>query len=247
MSANLPVVYLDNHLLVVRKPAGLLSQADETGDADVVSLGRAFLKEKFDKPGKVFLGLVHRLDRPASGIMVLARTSKAAARLSDSFRRRQVRKHYLALVDGSLEGSGVWRDHLVKQDKIVRRVSEDFPGAKEAILAWFSLAAQPRTSLIDVDLTTGRPHQIRIQFAERGHPLVGDFRYGSERTFDGRNLGLHCYRLSLEHPVRREPMDWIFPPPDSWRPWFAGEWAAHLKTLTGKTPDPHGEKRCFSP
>lgn len=209
---HLPVLYLDNHLLVVVKPAGMLSQADRTGDPDALTLGRELVRERFDKPGNVFLGLVHRLDRPASGVMVFARTSKAAARLSAQFRERTVEKDYLALVEGALEGSAAWRDHLVKEGGAVRRS----PDGKEAVLRWTALEAVSGATLVHVRLETGRAHQVRVQFAERGHPLVGDFRYGSRTELDGKNLALHCVRLAVDHPTRGERLAWTAPPPDSW-------------------------------
>jgi len=149
---NLPVLYLDNHLLVVNKPAGLLSQADRTGDADVLSLGKAYLKEKFDKPGAVFLGLVQRLDRPVSGVMVLARTSKAAARLTAQFRDHQTDKRYIALVEGRLEGEGRCLDYLAKEDRFVRLVHEGHPGGKKAVLSWKALGSSDGVSLVEISL-----------------------------------------------------------------------------------------------
>lgn len=208
----LPVLYLDNHLLVINKPPGMLSQGDRTGDMDALTLGKSFLKEKFDKPGAVFLGLVHRLDRPASGVMVFARTSKAAARLSTQFRDRTVEKDYVALVEGTLQGSGEWRDNLMKEGSTVRTAQ----GGKEAVLRWTSIEAGSETTLVGVRLETGRPHQVRVQFASRGHPLVGDFRYGSHRPLDGRNLALHCSRLAIDHPTRSERLRWSALPPGTW-------------------------------
>jgi RluA family pseudouridine synthase len=213
---TLPVLYLDNHLLVLVKPPGMLSQADRTGDTDVLTLGKALVKERFDKPGNVFLGLVQRLDRPASGVMVLARTSKAAARLAEQFRARTVGKDYVALVEGTLEGGDEWTDFLVKEDQAVRRAAEGEPGAKEARLRWAAIAGFPGATLVHVALETGRAHQVRVQFAGRGHPLVGDFRYGSGRELDGRNLALHCARLSIDHPTRGERLSWSAAPPDAW-------------------------------
>ncbi|NNF58817.1 MAG: RNA pseudouridine synthase [Rhodothermaceae bacterium] len=221
------VLYLDNHLLVVVKPPGLLAQADRTGDTDLLTQGKAFLKEKFDKPGNVFLGLVHRLDRPVSGVMVLARTSKAAGRLSKAFRERRVEKRYLALVEGRMSGAGEREDYLLKEDGRVRIVSADHPKGKRAVLRWQALGEEGRLSLVEVKLLTGRAHQVRVQLAALGTPILGDFRYGATRELDGRNLALHAYRLAFEHPVRREPLVFTAPPPVSWQ----GRFSASIKRL----------------
>ncbi len=227
-----PVLYLDNHLLVVMKPSGLLSQADETGDADVLTLGKAYLKEKFDKPGKVFLGLVHRLDRPASGVLMLARTSKSAARLSDQFRRRKVDKRYLAVVDGVRTGSGRCEDYLVKEDRQVRIVPPDHPGAAQALLTWEAVATADGQTLLSVVLLTGRPHQIRVQLAAGGTPILGDLRYGAKRPFGNRSIALHCTYLGIEHPTRKESLAWSAPPPEEWGSRFKTQIDALLADLT---------------
>lgn len=212
--APFEVVYLDNHLLVVVKPSGMLAQGDRTGDADLVTLAKAYLKERFGRPGNVFVGLVHRLDRPTSGVMVLARTSKAAGRLSDQFRRRAVEKRYLAVVEGSLPGSGERVDGLMKgEGGSVRLVAPDHPEAQRAALRWRTLVASAGRSLVEVELLTGRKHQIRAQLAAMGAPVLGDFRYGDKTPFaDGRGIALHAYRLTIEHPTRREPMTFSVPP-----------------------------------
>ena len=215
------VIYLDNHLLVVRKPAGLLSQADRTGDPDLVTEAKAFLKERFDKPGNVFVGLVHRLDRPVSGVMVLARTSKAASRLSEQFRRREPEKTYLAAVEGRLVGSGEQEDYLLKDGTrgVVRRVKPGTAGAKRARLRWAALQVEGQKTLVEVELLTGRAHQIRVQLAGLGHPILGDRKYGSQTPFapgglrpGARAIALHAGRLAFEHPVRREPVSFAAPP-----------------------------------
>ena len=224
---DIDVLYCDNHLLVIHKPAGLLAQADETGDLDVLVWGKKYLARKFNKTGNVFLGLVHRLDRPVSGVMVLARTSKAAARLTDQFKKRTVEKRYLAVVEGSLKDSGSFNDHLLKDGRKVRVVPSSHPKGKHARLSWKALDTGAKTTLVDVELETGRPHQIRIQFASRGHALVGDLRYDAETIFDGRNLALHSYVLGIEHPTQRKPMRWVARPPESWN----GFHDAALETL----------------
>lgn len=205
MSVQLDVLHLDNHLLVVNKPAGVLVQEDATGDLDLLRLGKQFIKGRFDKPGNVYLGLVHRLDRPASGVVVLARTSKAAARLSDQFRRRTPEKDYLAVVEGSCVGAGLRRDVLItEKEGSVRVAGTGEAAGKSASLQWRSVAEKDGLTLLSVRLHTGRKHQIRIQLAEMGHPILGDFRYGAERELDGRNLALHCYRMAIIHPTNDE-------------------------------------------
>jgi len=223
---QLDILHLDNHLLVVNKPAGLLVQGDETGDVDLLTLGKAFLKERFDKPGNVFLGLVHRLDRPVSGVVVLARTSKAAGRLSEQFRERSPEKQYLALVEGRLLGEGERDDYLVKKDRKVEVVKPSYPGARRALLRWRSLATdrvkKGDVSLVDVELVTGRAHQVRVQLAAMGNPILGDLRYGAKRELDGRNLALHSYALTVDHPTLDERLTFRAPPPASWRGYFDG-------------------------
>ncbi len=227
------VLYLDNHLLVVCKPAGMLSQGDRTGDPSVLDWGKAFLKEQFNKPGDVYLGLVHRLDRPASGVLALARTSKAARRLTEQFKRRLPDKRYLALAEGLMEPWGVCEGYVAKANEQVRVVAADHPGARWASLRWRSVALGTGLTLVEVALETGRPHQIRVQLAHLGHPILGDFRYGARRPFDGRNLALHCYRLTLEHPTRRTPATFTARPPGTWTSHFHGEIEALFADLAG--------------
>ena len=219
------VLFVDNHLLVVTKAPGVLAQADRTGDPDLLSMGKAYLKERFDKPGRVFLGLVHRLDRPASGVMVFARTSKAAARLSEQFRRRTVEKRYATIVEGVLEGAGIARGRIVADERSVRLVPADSPEGSEAELQWRALGSEDDLTLVDVQLKTGRKHQIRLQLAGMGHPILGDFRYGATRQLDGSNLALHCYRLGFHHPTTKEWMTFEAAPP------WAGRFAAALRDL----------------
>lgn len=229
MSEILDVLYVDNHLLVVNKPAGMLVQQDQTGDLDLLRRGKQYVKQRFDKPGNVYLGLVHRLDRPASGVVVLARTSKAAARLSDQFRRRTPEKDYLAVVEGSCPGAGLLRDVLLAEEGGGRVVEAGTPGGKEAALQWRHVAHADGLSLLTVRLKTGRKHQVRVQLAAMGHPILGDFRYGATRELDGRNLALHCYRLAVVHPTRNEWMSFSTPP--TWDRMFTDEIAGVLASV----------------
>lgn len=226
-------LHLDNHLLVVHKPAGMLVQEDRTGDADLLTLGKAFLKERFDKPGNVFLGLVHRLDRPVSGVVALARTSKAAARLSEQFRERSPEKNYVALVEGRLLGEGTRVDHLAKLGQTVRVVKPSHPEAKRAELRYRVLGSERRregdVSLVAVELVTGRAHQIRVQLAAMGHPILGDLRYGAAAPFGDRALALHAAALTIEHPTQRVPMTFTAAP--HWPGYFDGLLRDHLAGL----------------
>lgn len=210
------IVFHDNHLLLLGKPAGMLSQEDETGDLDLLSWGKQWIKQTYQKPGNVYLGLLHRLDRPASGLMLLARTSKAASRMSDQFRKRQVKKTYLAMVEGATPKSGDWEDFLLKDNRKSRIAGPKTPGAKHARLTFQTTAVHKGRSLVLINLGTGRAHQIRLQFASRGFPLVGDFRYGAQTSFDGKNLALHACELRIQHPVGKTPITWTLAPPKSW-------------------------------
>lgn len=213
------VIYLDNHLLVVNKPPGMLSQEDETGDFDIISWAKQYLAERFDKPGNVFAGLVHRLDRPASGVMLIARTSKAASRLAQTFKDRKVTKSYLALVEGLPDDHGRAEDYLAKRDRKVRVVRATHPEGKKAVLEWTLRGSVGKRSLVEITLETGRAHQIRVQMSSRGWPISGDLRYKAKEEFDGKNLALHAWKLGLEHPVRKEPMLWTAPLKHPWPMW----------------------------
>jgi 23S rRNA pseudouridine1911/1915/1917 synthase len=213
------IIHMDNHLLVISKPAGMLSQSDETGDLDVVRWAKAYLKEVFKKPGNVFCGLVHRLDRPASGVMILGRTTKGAGRLAQAFAARKVEKEYLALVEGMPDEEGKAEDYLAKLKRQVRVVRKTHPQAQHAVLTWKVIGNHSNQSLISVRLETGRSHQIRVQMSTRGFPLVGDLRYGAKTKFDDRNLALHAHRLELEHPTLKEKVVYTAPLPAAWPAW----------------------------
>ena len=207
------VIYEDNHLLVVEKPPNLPVQADASGDADLLTIMKGYIGEKYHKPGAVYLGLVHRLDRPVGGVMVLARTSKAAARLSAAFAGHEQDKRYLAVLQGRLAEERVLEDALLKDPAtgMVRVVDPSTPGAKQARLRTAPRCFREGLTLAEVALYTGRAHQIRVQHAHAGLPLWGDARYGGGRP--GQQIALWAWSLALEHPVRHEPMRFVSLPP----------------------------------
>jgi len=199
------VIYEDNHLLIVEKPPNLLTQGDATGDPSLVDEAKAYLKEKYDKPGDVYLGLVHRLDRPVGGLVALARTSKAASRLSGQLRTHAMRREYLAVAHGAdIVPSGECTDYLLDENGTVRIVPGGTPGAKEAVLEWTVLGTQNETTLLHIRLQTGRKHQIRVQLAKLGHPIVQDMRYGVDSP--GEPIALWGAKLTLTHPTKKEAM-----------------------------------------
>ncbi|MTI89500.1 MAG: RluA family pseudouridine synthase [Balneolaceae bacterium] len=216
---DIPIIYEDNHLLVIDKPAGVLSQEDHTGDPDVLTLCKQYIKKKYNKPGNVFLGLVHRLDRPVSGIMVIARTSKAASRISKQIRKRSVEKTYWALVQGQTPVYGELVHFLAKNKRsnTVKAYSSPKKNAKESRLKYVTIKQNQKYSVVEVNLITGRPHQIRVQMAKEGHPLWGDYRYGNPGK-DGKNIALRAVKLEFSHPTTKELMILKAPPP-SGTPW----------------------------
>lgn len=199
-------VYEDNHLLVVVKPQGQLTQSDETGDLSLQDECKQYIKEKYQKPGEVYLGLVHRLDRPVGGLVAFARTSKAASRLSEQLRTHHMEREYLAVVEGEdLPARGDLRDWLLQgEDGLVRVVPEGTPGAKEARLRYERLGARDGTALVHLRLETGRKHQIRVQLSHLGYPIRYDMRYGHGER--GRDIALFGAVLRLTHPTRKEDM-----------------------------------------
>lgn len=207
---KLNILYEDNHIIVVVKPVNIPSQGDKTGDIDMLTIIKEYIKEKYNKPGEVYLGLVHRLDRPTGGVMVFAKTSKAASRLSEQVRDKKMHKKYLCIVDGKMENSfGTMKDYLLKNEKTntSKVVKEKSKNAKEAILDYevIKYNEEINMSVVKVDLHTGRHHQIRVQFASRGHSLSGDQKYGTRGR--GKQLALWAYSLSFEHPTKKEKME----------------------------------------
>lgn len=199
-------VYEDNHLLVVVKPQGKLTQSDETGDLSLQDECKQYIKEKYQKPGEVYLGLVHRLDRPVGGLVAFARTSKAASRLSEQLRTHHMEREYLAVVEGEdLPARGDLRDWLLQgEDGLVRVVPEGTPGAKEARLHYERLGARDGTALVHLRLETGRKHQIRVQLSHLGYPIRYDMRYGHGER--GRDIALFGAVLRLTHPTLKKEM-----------------------------------------
>ena len=206
----LEVLYEDNHIIVVRKEANIPTQEDSSHDLDLLNMVKRYIKEKYKKPGNVYIGLVHRLDRPVGGVMVFARSSKAASRLNKQLLQKQMQKKYYAVVHGILsEKEGRFVDKLEKLPNGNTIVSEK---GKESILNYKVLKEKENLSLIDISLETGRHHQIRVQFSSRNHPLCGDQRYGIDK---GQNIALFAYELSFFHPITKEKMTFNLHPKEN--------------------------------
>ena len=215
------VIYEDNHLLVVEKPVNILSQGDDTNDKDMVNLLKNYIKEKYNKPGNVFIGLVHRLDRPVGGVMVFAKTSKAASRLSEQVRNKSFKKTYRAVIHGTMnKKEDTLKDYLYKNKKtnMVSVVNKNHKDAKNAELDYKTLKSKNNFSLVEIDLKTGRPHQIRVQFSSRNHPLFGDQRYGQDVNKVGQQIALWSYKIEITHPTTKEKMEFVCEPPKEY-PW----------------------------
>ena len=212
--SELKVIYEDNHIIVVIKPAGIPSQADKTGDTDMLTLVKAYIKEKYNKPGEVYLGLVHRLDRMTEGIMVFARTSKGASRLSEAIREGNFKKEYVAAIEGRLEGNAHLENYLFKDERTntSRVVAENKKGAKLASLDYTVIGhtnfKSKEYTYTRIKLHTGRHHQIRVQMSNLGHPLYGDVKYGGIKG----NLALFACSLEFVHPTKDEIMKFSIMP-----------------------------------
>ena len=213
------IVYEDNHLLVVVKPPNMPTQADASGDADLHGTMKAYIAEKYNKPGAVYLGLVHRLDRPVGGLVVLAKTSKAADRLSEQVRKKTLARQYVAAVRGNPAQQEELCDWLLKDERTntVRAVAANTPGEKDAKLLYACVGHAGELSLLRVKLFTGRSHQIRVQLSHNGTPIWGDARYGAGRP--GQQIALWGAHLGLVHPTKKEELHFTALPPMDGMPW----------------------------
>jgi len=218
-AAHLHIVYEDNHLLAVNKPPRMPTMGVSEHEASLVRRAKEYIKRRFHKPGNVYLGIMSRLDAGTSGIIVFARTSKAAARLTEQFRSRKVQKTYWAIVAGVPRPAAAELVDWVRKDEPRQRmaiVASDEPGAQEARLRYRTLRAAGSGTLLEIELLTGRKHQIRLQLASRGWPVWGERKYATAPPFPA-GLALHARRLVIEHPVRREPLELVAPLPRGWR------------------------------
>ncbi len=215
MNIKIPIIFEDNHLLVVEKPPNVLSQEDITGDPDMLTLLKQDIKIRYNKPGNVYLGLVHRLDRPVGGVMIFAKTSKAASRLSDQIRRNKIGRRYMAVIhDRPHKKRNTLVHYLLKDNRknMVHSVKKGTRRAKKAILDYEIIDTKRNFSLAKINLHTGRPHQIRVQFSSIGHPLYGDQRYNLRGDNVKDQIALWSYEMTCIHPTLREEMVFTSPP-----------------------------------
>lgn len=221
---DINILYEDNHIIVVVKPVGIPVQEDKSGDIDMLTLIKEYIKEKYSKPGNVYLGLVHRLDRMVGGVMVFAKTSKAASRLSNYIREKNFKKRYMAIVNGKLEITNKWitlNHYLVKNEKInmSRTCTKDTKGAKLAELDYKVISNfkynNKDYSKVDINLHTGRHHQIRVQLASINAPIYGDIKYGQKINKVGEKLALWSYYLSFFHPTKDEYLEFTYLPTEN--------------------------------
>jgi 23S rRNA pseudouridine1911/1915/1917 synthase len=215
---DLNVLHQDSHLLAVVKPAGMPVQADPSGDPALLDIAKQWLKVTLGRPGNVYLGLVHRLDRPVAGVVLFARTSKAAARLSKQFRERVPVKVYRAVVEGVPEPRTGELVHYLRKEKSLKATvfPRETPGAKEARLSYEVIETLNGASVLEVTLGTGRFHQIRAQLATIGHPILGDVKYRASGALPDRAIALYAHSLSIRHPVNKKEMRFVAPPPEGW-------------------------------
>lgn len=214
---NLQILHEDNHIIVVNKRVGDLVQGDKTGDKPLPEVVKEYLKEKYQKPGEVFLGVVHRLDRPTTGIVVFARTSKALARLNELFKNRETQKTYWAIVKNRPPKTGDQLTHYLKRNEknnTSKAYSKEVPDSKVAQLDYRIIASLQHYSALEIDLHTGRHHQIRAQLSAIGSPIKGDLKYGFDRSNPDGGIHLHARRLQFVHPVSKQNLEIVAPVPD---------------------------------
>ena len=210
------ILYEDNHLIIVNKESSEIVQGDKTGDTPLCDTVGAFIKERDRKPGNVFIGICHRLDRPTSGIVIFTKTSKALSRMNELFRQNSVHKTYWAVLCGCPENSEGTLTDWLRRDRVKNRsfaVSSKGKEAKKAVLSYRVLISTDSSSLVEVDLHTGRHHQIRVQFSSRGYPVKGDLKYGASSSNPGGGIHLHARRVTFTHPVKKIPVDVTAPVP----------------------------------
>ena len=212
------IIYIDNHLIAVTKPAGLLTQPDRNTDESLIDQTRQWIKEKYNKPNNIFLGLVHRLDRNVSGVVLFARTSKAASRLSKQFREGTPKKHYRAIVLGKLKEEHTTLVHYLRKEKSLKTTvfPRETPTAKRSELSYEVVNSLEKKSLLEVSLSTGRFHQIRAQMAFIGHPIIGDVKYGAPEPLPNQEIALYAHKLVFSHPVSNEEITLTAPEPKTW-------------------------------
>jgi len=214
------ILYEDNHCLVVKKPFNMLVQPDSTGDLSLFTWAQTWIRDRYGKPGNVYVGIVHRLDRPAGGIVLLARTSKSAARLSEQFRQGRVYKEYLVVVEGNPGPPRELVHYLQKNPELNRSRVSAVPGrGRKSCLTIRNVQFSGELSLLQVQLETGRSHQIRAQLSHEGHPVVGDLRYGASTPLPSRNIALFAWRIAFEHPTRHTREVVVCNPPLDEFPW----------------------------
>jgi 23S rRNA pseudouridine1911/1915/1917 synthase len=213
---KLEVLYEDNHLIAVNKGSSLLVQADDTGDTPLEEMVKQYIKEKYHKPGEAYLGVVHRIDRPVSGVVLFARTSKALERLNKLFSEREVKKTYWAIVKNKPDPLEATLEHYILRNQKTNKSAayvKEVQGSKLARLSYKLLASSERYYLLEIDLETGRHHQIRCQLAHIGCPIKGDLKYGFDRSNPGGGISLHSRSLSFKHPVKGDPLMFLADPP----------------------------------
>lgn len=219
------ILFEDNHILAVYKPASILVQSDITGDKSLLEICKEYIKKKYNKSGNVFLGLVHRIDRPAAGIVIFARTSKAASRLSEQFRNKRIKKFYNIIVEGILETKSMVIEDIITNEKGINQ---------RAILKYNVINEKNNLSLIEIELITGRKHQIRKQFANIGHPVLGDLRYGDKNCLSDKSIALLAKKIIFEHPVNKNSITLEVDMPNNY-PWKIFKFGISASSLANDT------------